>query len=180
MGSVGKHRGAVAAEPFCARNANVSVRQESLAVVPRKVPLCSTNTHPAVRAVGVAVLVRTSHLVTQYLGPKKLKVHFPLQGRSRETRPVRLVHHRDNPTSTASRLVSGDLLTLDSLKRSQNAVLSDVVEGDFLDNLFDHVLRQSHWQILRHVALVVGVGTGLAALHRNAPAIIRAGQGKSK
>ena len=77
--------------------------------------------------------------------------------------------------------MSGDLLTLDSLKRSQNAVLSDVVEGDFLDNLFDHVLRQSRWQILRHVvALVVGVGTGLAALHRNAPAIIRAGQGKSK
>ena len=25
-------------------------------------------------------------------------VHFPLPGRSRKTRPVRLVHHRDDPT----------------------------------------------------------------------------------
>ena len=34
MSSVGKHRSAVAAKPFCARNAAVTGRQESLAVAP--------------------------------------------------------------------------------------------------------------------------------------------------
>ena len=38
VGSVGKHRSAVAAKPFCARYAVVSAHQESLAVFPRKFP----------------------------------------------------------------------------------------------------------------------------------------------
>ena len=74
MGSVGKHRGAVAAKPFCARNAAVFVHQESLAVVPRKFPLYSTNSHPAVQAVGLAVLIRRARPVAQYLVAKKLEV----------------------------------------------------------------------------------------------------------
>ena len=83
MGSVGKHRGAVAAKPFCARNAAVFVHQESLAVVPRKFPLCSTNSHLAVQTVGLAVLIRSACPVAQYLVAKKLEVHFPLPRRSR-------------------------------------------------------------------------------------------------
>ena len=104
-----------------------------------------------------------------------LEVHFPLTGLSRETRPVRLVHHRDDPTSTANRLVSGDLLHLESLKRSQDVVLSDVVRGGFLGEIVEHILRQPRWQILRDVAMVVGGGTGLAAFYRSALASIRAG-----
>ena len=59
VGSFGKQRSAVAAKPFGARNAAVSVRRESLAVVARKFSLCSTNSHPAVQAVGLTVLLRT-------------------------------------------------------------------------------------------------------------------------
>ena len=88
---------------------------------------------------------------------------------------MRLVRPHDDPTSTANRLVSGDLLHFESLKRSRNVVLSDVVRGGFLGDVVEHVLRRCRWQILRHVALIVGVGTGLAELHRNAPAGIRAG-----
>ena len=113
------------------------MRQKSLAVVPRKFPLCSTNSHPAVQAVGLAVLVRSARPVAQYLVAKKLEVHFPLPGRSRETRPVRLVHHRDDPTSTANRLVSGDLLHFESSKRGRNVVLSDVIRGGFLEKLLN-------------------------------------------
>ena len=47
VGSGGKHRGAVAAKPFCARNAAVTGRQESLAVTRRKFPLCRTKSHTA-------------------------------------------------------------------------------------------------------------------------------------
>ena len=69
----------------------------------------------AVQTVGLAVLIRYAGPLAQYLVAKELEVHFPLPGRSRETRqtrqtrPVRLVHRRDDPTSTANRLVSGDL-----------------------------------------------------------------------
>ena len=175
VGSVGKHRGAVAANPFCGRNAAVTGRQESLAVVPRKFPLCSINSQPAVQAVGLAVLIRSARPVAQYLVTKMLEVHFSLPGRSRKTRPVRLVHHRDDPISITNRLVSGDLLHFDWLKRNRNVVLSNVVRGRFLEERVKHVLRQSPWQILRPVAMFVGVGTGLAALHRKAPASIHAG-----
>ena len=49
----------------------------------------------------------------------------------RTVHPVRLIHHRDDPTSTANRLVSDDLLHFESSKRSRNVVLSDVVRGGF-------------------------------------------------
>ena len=175
VGSVGKHRCAVTAKPFCARIAAVSVGQKLLAVVPRKFPLCSNNSHPAVQAIGLAVLDRSTCPVAQYLVARKLEVHFPLQGWSRETHPVRLVHQRDDTTSTAKRLVSGDLFHLESLKRSRNAVLSDVVQEGFLGDAVKHVLCRSRWKLLRHVAFVVRVGAGLAALHQNVPASIRAG-----
>ena len=57
VGFVGKQRGAAATEPFCARNAAVTGRQEWLAVAPKKFPLCSNNSHPVVQAVGLAVLI---------------------------------------------------------------------------------------------------------------------------
>ena len=72
-------------------------------------------------------------------------------------------------------MVSGDLLYVESLKRSRNVVLINLVRGGFLRQVVQHVLIQSRWQILRHVALVVGVGTRLPTLHRNPPASIRAG-----
>ena len=160
MGSVGKHRDAVAGKPFCVRNAAVAGRQETLAINPRKLPSCSTNSHPAVQTAGLAVLVRSAGRVAQYIAARDLELHFPRPGRSREARPVRLVHHRDDPTSTANRLVSGDLLHFKSLKRSRNVVLSDMVPRGLLGEVVEHVLRQFRWQILRRVVLVVWVGTG--------------------
>ena len=129
MGSLGKHRGAVASKPFCVRNAAIAGRQESLAVVPRKFQLHSTNSHPVVQTFRLAVLIRSDGPVARYIVARELEVHFPLSGRSRETRPVRLVHHRDDPTSAANRFVSGDLFHSESLKRSGNVVLSAVVRG---------------------------------------------------
>ena len=113
--------------------------------------------------------------MAQYLVAKKLEVHFSLPGRSREARPMRPVHHRDDPTLTANRLVSGDLVHFESFKRGRNVVLSDVVWRGVLGGIVGHILRQSRWQILRHVAMVVGIDTGLAALYQNVPASIRTG-----
>ena len=142
----------MAARPFCVRNAAVAGRQETLAVTPTTLPLCSTKSHPAVQTVGLTVLFRSADLVAQYVRARKLEVHFPLPGRSREARAVCPVHHRDDPTSTANRLVSGDLFYFESSKRSRNVVLSDVVWGGFLGEFVEHILRQLRWQILRHVA----------------------------
>ena len=99
-----------------------------------------------VQAVGLAVLIRSARPVAQYLVAKKLEVHFPRPGRSRETRPVRLVHHRDDPTSTANRLVSDDLLHFEVLKRSRTIVVSDVVQGGFLREIVEDELRLPRWQ----------------------------------
>ena len=88
------------------------------------------------------MLIRSVDLVTQYIVAKELEVYFPLPGRSRETRPVRLVHSHDDPTSTANRLVSGDLRHFESLKRSRNVVLGDMVRGGVLGEVADHILRQ--------------------------------------
>ena len=88
---------------------------------------------------------------------------------------MRLIQHRDDLTSTANRLASGDLLHFESLKRSRNVVLGNVVRGIFLGEIVEHILRQPRWQILRDVAMVVGGGTGLAAFYRSALASIRAG-----
>ena len=59
------------------------------------------------------------------------------------------------------------------MKRNRNVALSNVVRRGFLGDIVEHVLRQTGWRI-PHVAVVVGVGTGLAALRQNAPASIRA------
>ena len=77
VGSVGKHRGVVAAKPICVRKAAIAGRQETLAVTPRKFPLCNTNSHPAVQTVGLAVLIRSAGAVAQHLLARELKVHFP-------------------------------------------------------------------------------------------------------
>ena len=112
------------------------------------------------------MLIRSAGPVAQYLVAETLEAHFQVPGRSRENRPARLVHH-DDPTSTANRLVSGDLLHFESL--------SDVVRGGFLGEIVEHILSQPRSQILQDVTVVGGVGTGLAALTRNAPVSIYAG-----
>ena len=132
VGSVGKRRGGVAAKPFFVWNAAIAGRQETLAVTLLKFPLCSSNSHQAVQTVGSTVLIRSAGPVVQYLVARELEVHFPLPGRSRETRSVRLVHHRDDPASTTNRLVSGDIFHFESLKRSRNVVSSNVVRRRFL------------------------------------------------
>ena len=52
--------------------------------------------------------------------------------------------------------------------------MSDVLRGGFLGAIVEHILRQPRWQILRYVAMIMGVGTGLAALYPNAPVSIPA------
>ena len=111
VGSVGKYRAALAAKVLCVRNAAVAGCQETLAVTPGKFPLCGTNSHPAVvQTVSLEVLRRSAGPVAQYIVARELDVHFPLPGRSRETCPMRLVHHRYDPLSTANRLISDDFL----------------------------------------------------------------------
>ena len=82
------------------RHAAVAGREETLAVTPRKFPLCTTNSHLALQTVGLAVLIRSTGPVSQNLVERELGVHFPLPGRSRESRRVRRVRHRDGPSST--------------------------------------------------------------------------------
>ena len=72
-------------------------------------------------------------------------------------------------------MVSDDLLHFELLKRSGNAILSHVVRGAFLGEVVEHMLRQRCCQILQYVAALVGVGAGLAALWRHAPASVCAG-----
>ena len=77
---------------------------------------------------------------------------------------MRLLYHRDNPTSTGNRLVSGDLLQFVWLKRSGNVVLNGAVRAEVLGKIIEHELHQPRWEILRHVAKVFVVNRGLAAL----------------
>ena len=100
---------------------------------------------------------------------EKLQVHSSLPGRSRDTRPLRLVRHCDDLNSTANPLLSGDLLHFESLKRSHDVGLSDVVRGGFLGEIVEHTSRQPRCQIFGDVAMVVEVGTGLSTLCRNEP-----------
>ena len=123
---------------------------------------------------GAVLECRPSSALSQYLMARNLVVQFPLPRRSRKTCSARLVHHRDDPTSTANQLVSGDLLHLECLQRSRHIALSDMVQGRFLGEIVENTLRQLYRQILRHVAMVVDVGTGRSALYRNAPVSIRA------
>ena len=57
-----------------------------------------------------------------------------------------------------------------------NVVLGDLVRGGSLGEVVEYLLLQPRWQILRHVATVMGVGTGFAALYRHAPPSINAGR----
>ena len=154
VGSVGKHRAAVAAKPFCARNAAVSVRPRVARRCSEKIPVVRHQFASGGTGGWVGGADSECRPEAQYLVAKKLDVHFPLPVRSGKTRPVRLVHHRDDPTSTANRWVSGGLLQFESLKRSRNVVLGNVVRGGFLGEVVEHVLRQLRWKILRHVAMV--------------------------
>ena len=47
--------------------------------------------------------------------------------------------------------------------------------GEFFRKELEHVLRQPIRKVLRHVAAIVGVGAGLAALDGDAAVSIRAG-----
>ena len=123
----------------------------------------------------MAVLVRDAGPVAQNIVARKLKVHFPFSGWTGEPYPVRLVHHRDDATWTSNRFLSGNRFRSGSLERVGNVVLEYVVRGKFRGKVVEYVLRQPRWQILRHVATVVGVGTGLATLDRYAPGGISAG-----
>ena len=67
VGSVGKHRGALAAKSLYVRNATVAGRQETLADAPRKFPLCSTNSRRAAQTIGLAVLIRSAGTVAQHI-----------------------------------------------------------------------------------------------------------------
>ena len=87
---------------------------------------------------------------------RKLKAHFPFPGPMGCSCPVRLVHHRDDATSTSNRLVSGSRFHFEWLMGGRSVVLGDVARGGFLGEVVKHVLRQARRQILRHVATVVG------------------------
>ena len=68
-------------------------------VVAGKLALCRPDPHLAVEAVVLAVLVRGSGPITQDVAVGEVEVHFPLPGRFGESRPVRLLQHRDDATS---------------------------------------------------------------------------------
>ena len=88
---------------------------------------------------------------------------------------MRLVHHRDEPTPVTDRLLVGHLFHLEPLKGRRHAVLSGVIWAGFSRGIVEHVLRQPIRKILRHIAAVVGVGAGLAALDGDAAVSICAG-----
>ena len=75
-------------------------------------------------------------------GAGEVEVYFPLPGRFGESRPMRLVKHRDGATSPPHRLVTSDLLHLQPLEGSRNVVLSDVVRRGLLEKIVEHVLCQ--------------------------------------
>ena len=81
------------------------------------------------------VLVRSAGPITQNVGARELEVHFPLPRWFEESRPMRLVQHRDEFNSPPDRLVADDLLHFESLKGSRNVVLSDVVRRGFVGKL---------------------------------------------
>ena len=72
----------------------------------KKLPLCSPNAHLTIQAVGYAVLVRSASPVEQDLLALELEVHLSFPRRTGEPSPMRLVHHRHDPTPTTDRLVA--------------------------------------------------------------------------
>lgn len=111
--------------------------QKPLAITPREFPL-SANSHPAVGRFDGAKDSECRPSSAKSCGEKAGGL-FPVPTtRPREFRPMRFVRRRRDPSSTADRLVPGDLLRFESLKRGRNIVLlSDVVRcmGDFLEKL---------------------------------------------
>ena len=101
-----------------ARDAAVTRRQKTPPLLRQKFPLCSASSHPTEYAVGVAVLVWGASPIAQYLVTREQDDRFPFTRRFRKPRPMRLVHHGDESTSTANRLVSGDILNRESFKGS--------------------------------------------------------------
>lgn len=92
-----------------------------------------------------------------------------MPGLAEEFRPMCLVRCRDNCASTEKQLVSGDFLQFDAFKQSRSVVLSGVVRGrGFLEKLLSIDCVKIRQKILRPIGTAVGVGTGLAASHRNA------------
>ena len=80
--------------------------------------------------------------MTQNEGARVLEVPFPLPEWFRESHTMRLVQRRDDATSPADRLVTGDLLHFKPLEGSRNVVLNDVVQRGFLGKVVEHVRRQ--------------------------------------
>ena len=78
VGSVGKHRVAVSAEPIRVRDAAIAGCLKPLALTPRELPLCNTDSRPAVQAVGLAVLVRGAGPVSPPVRGEKAEDLFPI------------------------------------------------------------------------------------------------------
>ena len=74
VGSVGRHRDALAKKPFCPRNAAVTGRHGSLAVTMKNFSLHSINSHPAVQTVSLAGLIRSAGPAAPYLVEEKVEV----------------------------------------------------------------------------------------------------------
>ena len=130
----------VATEPIGAGNTGVARRWETFHVVAAELPLCRPDPYSVVEAVGLVVLVKGSGQITQDVGAGEVKLHFPLPGGFGESRPMRLVLHRDDATSTPYRLITSDLLHLQPFEGSRNVVLSDVVRRGRLGKLVEHIL----------------------------------------
>ena len=81
------------------------------------------------------------------------------------------------PTPTADRLMAADPLHLKPLEGRRHVVSGRVVWGRFFCKINGHVLRQPIRKILnnRHVAAIVEVAEGLAALDGDAAVHVRAG-----
>ena len=142
VSSIRNHCGAAPATPIGVRYAAIARCQETIAAPPRKLLLCRTNSYPTVQqAVSLAVLVRGAGPVAQDTVARELMVHFPYPGRARESRSVRLVHHRDDSTSTTNPLVSGDLLHFLPFKRSRTSYWVTWYEGAFPEKLLSIILR---------------------------------------
>ena len=91
----------------------------------------------------------------------------------------RTSHGRDDPTPATERLMAidghvGHPFHLKTLEGRRHVVLGHVIWGEFFRESVEHVLRQLIRKVLRHVAAVVGVGAGLAALNGDGAVRIRA------
>ena len=137
-----------------------------VAVNLRKLLLRHAISSPVVQAMGLVVVARGAGPVAKTSIPRELKAHFLFPGRSRGSCPVRLVHYRNDTTSTSNRLVPGNRFNFESLKSSRNVALGYLVGGEFLGEVAEHVLRQPRWHLLRHVTTAMGAGSTCAGKHQ--------------